>query len=273
MSLHDDAVMKEFAEKAVEDIYLVWTNHTEAERLVDIKLRVFKTVNSFMPPPRILVEDTGDSNGYFSWGAWQLVLRKSVLQRNISYTNFVTFCRTIYHETRHAEQFFRIAQGLAAGKLKYPEKTGSETAQAVVAAAGNISFADRVSMFNQPPGKRLGETSGSVTVSDNVLAEWLDIPKTTATNAVGRKAEFANFISGNRPKWFRRDTILLETEEWMRGTYKRGELSVLNKWAQEGLSRPIYRDQPEEYDAHEIGNAIVKEIDEFSGQDSNVKPY
>jgi hypothetical protein len=51
---------------------------------------------------------------------WPRPYRKSTLQLWLS----VAFSRTMYHESRHAEQYFRIAQGLAVGRREFPQPTG-----------------------------------------------------------------------------------------------------------------------------------------------------
>ncbi len=223
---------------------------------------------AFMVTPHIVFEPTGGSNGSFSWGLWRLRLREDrTTNVALPYAKFVMFCRTMYHETRHSEQFYRIAQGLSAGALTYPEKSNKEVAQAMVVSGGVTGFANKRNLFESIA------TGASIDVNDRLLSEWLDIPAVVAASAYASRAQFAAFQNSAKPNWCKRDSILHEVEDWMRATYS-GSLSQVNSWTQsdEG-TYDMYRDQPEEADAHGIGNAIVAAIDAATGIASGVPPY
>ena len=66
--------------------------------------------------------------------------------------------------------------------------------------------------------------------------------------------------------------MLLEVEEWMRSTYKR-TLGGMNRWAQSDHGPyKIYRDLPEEHDAHEIEKRIKTVLLAKINASANVKP-
>jgi hypothetical protein len=271
VSLHANTSITQFATACAT----LWNNWAappggavpKVWRRTQITNMINAATNGFMTPPNVAFEDTGSSNGSFGWGGWRLRLRKDRTKDDaLAYADFVRYCRTMYHETRHAEQFYRIAQGLAAGSLRYPDKTNQEVMQKISTSGGGGTFGAKKALFE-------GISTGNLNVSDRVIADWLRIPFAVAQSAYNSRAQYAGFVGGAKPAWFRRANIQLEVEEWMRATYK-GTLSALNSWTQ-GDDGPykMYRDQPEEHDAHGIGNAIVAAIDTQTGTPSGVPDY
>ncbi len=60
--------------------------------------------------------------GQFTWSNWSMDIGPSQISKNdIKCKNFVDLCATLYHETRHAEQFSRMVQGVRLGRLLIPE--------------------------------------------------------------------------------------------------------------------------------------------------------
>ena len=134
MSLHHHVSITTFAQ-ACANLWANWANpplgwpgpddKTKRRNHISQVIIANATVG-FMVPPNVIFEDAGGSNGAFRWRAWQLRLKRTLTKNlGLAYADYVKFCRTMYHETRHAEQFYRIAQGLAAGALKYPGKSES----------------------------------------------------------------------------------------------------------------------------------------------------
>lgn len=61
-----------------------------------------------------------DICGAFGWGGWEMDIGATELAKHdIKCKNFVELCVTLYHETRHAEQFTRIAQGIRLKRLEH----------------------------------------------------------------------------------------------------------------------------------------------------------
>lgn len=254
-----------------------WNSQPDTRKVLWRKSEIRALVaqaTDFMTAPTVLFEQTdGEENGYFSWGGWILKLRSAPVENDrLLIADFARYCRTIYHEIRHAEQFFRIAQGLAAGTLKFPEKSVDQVAQAVLtmAAPQGGRVATQVATIRDKRKQNFGVTQIKLTAP--VIAEWLTIPQNVADAACRTADQFAQFTSGPKPAWFKRNSVLLETEDWMRASYS-GSLSETNAFAQTGASRKMYRDQPEEHDAHEIGNAIVDKLREWSGRPINLDKY
>ncbi len=272
MSLQDNLTMTNFAQ-AGANLWGSWANPPVAagqHRREWRRQRIIAMINaaaSFMVAPTVSFEDTGGSNGLFGWSAWTLRLRKDrTIDGGLSYADFVTYCRTMYHETRHAEQFYRIAQGLGAGTLKYPDTSSQGTVQAITSTGGGGGVAAKVALFS-------AMKTGNIPLNATVIAKWLNIPQNVSTSAYGVRGQFATYTNATKPAWFRRSTVKLEVEEWMRATYK-GTLSGVNRWTQsDDGPYSMYRDQPEEHDAHEIGNKIVAAIDTATGIASGIDDY
>jgi len=152
MSLQENATMTTFAQSAAT-LWGHWAHPPVAagqQRREWRRERIKAMINgaaSFMVAPTVSFEDTGTSNGSFGWSGWTLRLRKDrTADSALSYEDFVKYCRTMYHETRHAEQFYRIAQGLAAGTLKYPDVSPQTTLQAVTASGGGAGVKGKVAL-------------------------------------------------------------------------------------------------------------------------------
>lgn len=212
-----------------------------------------KMVTGFMTPLNIVFVDLGGDCGSFSWSNWRLKIDKGYIKRaNIKYKDFLELCCTAYHETRHAEQFYRIAQGLACEKISFPDKSKAQMIQEVRRTGSSVR--DKIALYE---GRSLHANTRS---SREMIAKWLSIPSNVAGTAVTAKMGFVGYIQLGKPRWFKRKTAKLEVEEWMRSTYKK-TLGEVNEWAQSDAGPyKIYRDQAEEHDAHEIEKVLKAKL-------------
>jgi hypothetical protein len=217
-------------------------------------------VTGFMPPLNYRFANLNGDCGSFNWGRWRLSIDKTYTKKaDIRYKDFVELCCSAYHEARHAEQFYRIAQGLAAEKLSFPDKSKAQVIQDLQHTGGGGSVRDRIARFE---GKGMKSSPQAVR---QMISKWLSIPINVAGTAVTAKTGFNGYLNLSKPTWFKRRTVLLEVEEWMRSTYKR-TLGGMNEWAQSDHGPyKIYRDLPEEHDAHEIENLIKARITQAIG--------
>src|SRR5262245_28866965 len=123
MSLQTAPVRNAFVNTCA-DLWRTWNSGPVLLREHARKQKVrqaLTAITGFMPAPTLVFLPIKGWGG-FMWGPWRLELNlKYVTKHDIKYGKFVEFCTTIYHETRHAEQFYRIAQGLAQGRLTYPD--------------------------------------------------------------------------------------------------------------------------------------------------------
>lgn len=217
-------------------------------------------VTGFMAPMNYRFANLGGDCGSFSWGSWRLSIDKTYTKKaDIRYKDFVELCCSAYHEARHAEQFYRIAQGIAAEKLTFPDKSKAQVIQDFHQTGGGGSVRDRIALFE---GKAMQSRPQNIR---HMISKWLNIPVNVAGTALTAKHGFNGYLQLAKPAWFKRQTVLLEVEEWMRSTYKR-TLGGMNEWAQSDHGPyKIYRDLPEEHDAHEIEKLIKARITQAIG--------
>ncbi len=222
-------------------------------------------MTSFMVHPTV---EFANSSGWgsFNWKRWTLKINQKYTGKDdIRYKDFVEICSTVYHETRHAEQFYRIAQGLSAGVLKFPDVSVAQNVQAMGAGGGTVR--SRIALFESAATGRdplQQDMAGRVAT----IAQRLSIPANVAQHADVHRDYFANYLNASRPAWFKRPTVLNEVNEWMRATYKK-TFSEMDTWAQgdDGPYR-IYRDLPEENDAHGIENRVQSDLYQRIGNDT-----
>jgi hypothetical protein len=248
VSLQNDGVRNRFV-TACADIWRSWLLDGSAAVREEKLEAAIVSMSSFMVAPDVKFATLGGW-GAFSWTGWKLKVNKKYTGKDdIRYKDFVEVCCTIYHETRHAEQFYRIAQGLAAGKLKFPDASSASTVQKMAAGVGSVK--SRIAMF-EAVGKGTDPLQLDTGKRIAVISERLKLPLAVVRHADINRDGFQTFIDGARPAWFKRSTVLDEVNEWMRATYKK-TFSELDTWAQ-GNDGPyrIYRDLPEENDAHGI---------------------
>lgn len=76
---------------------------------------------SGVPPVGIEYDPTDDSCGTFQFTTWAIRFGGGLAGDRKTAKLFAETVDTVYHEARHCEQWFRIAQGLAAGKIPRPQ--------------------------------------------------------------------------------------------------------------------------------------------------------
>lgn len=262
MSLQDTNSIRFFSRRC-QELWRTWrTGANAAARAIQRQGKIqatLRTITGFMPPMNIQFVNLNGDCGSFAWGSWRLSIDSTYTGNDsITYKDFVELCRTAYHESRHAEQFYRIAQGLALGKLSFPDKSRTQAIQDFTKLGlGGGGVRAKIALFE-------GKAMQTNVASRQMIARWLNIPQNVAGTAVTAKMGFASFIK-SKPAWFKRQTALAEVEEWMRSTYKR-TLGSMNEWAQSDHGPfKIYRDLPEEHDAHEIERVIKQNVTQLIG--------
>jgi hypothetical protein len=240
-----------------------------------------RTAARFMEPPDLQFAPLGQQNarGAFSHQLWQLRLEPtSVANHRLPFENFLELCLAIYHETRHAEQFYRIAQGLLLGRLAFPDLSDAKfinSAQSSSSTAAGVQA--KVALFG---GGRVGETAVAATriPTQEMVADLLQIPLRVAVHANSTRNTFDAFVRSPQPQWFKRSN-LDTVEEWMRHSYKQN-LKKMDAFAQRNrqaeppparnrripwLGRRanvyrMYRSLPAEIDAHQIEDWLAGPI-------------
>lgn len=122
-SLQSKETIDQFTERC-RKLWARWTERKPADRLDDLNDAIEVATESFLYPVLLYARPNSPDHGSFSYRSWNISLAQASLDNNdISYGDFIEMGVTVYHETRHAEQYFRVAQGLASGKLMFPGHT------------------------------------------------------------------------------------------------------------------------------------------------------
>lgn len=266
MSLHDPDAIKQFG----RNCHQVWTSWllpavpTEAGKTVRIATRrslirshIATAAGGIMPPPRVRWELAPGAVGVFSADDWTLTLSAKYTENDgILFREYVRLCLAIYHELRHAEQFYRMAQGLASGDLHFPDTSQQQVTQAVASVKGATSVKDKATSFETMSLTKISNTSRT-----QIIQKWLGIPMNVVQHADATATHFPTFAAGTRPDWFKTQTVKAAVEDWMRSTYKAslGEMNVFVTY-ERSLSRHLnkmYANLVEEQDARRFAEAVA----------------
>ncbi len=90
-----------------------------------MRKRLIEAVNwaltsSGVPAVEMGEDPTSADDGLFQFNDWSIVFGGASATTGESSNIFTNSVNTVYHEARHCEQWFRIAQGLASGKIRLP---------------------------------------------------------------------------------------------------------------------------------------------------------
>lgn len=268
-SLQFDSVLTSF----VDDCAHIWATWLQdglpgsAASRKQRRERRFKTavgrMTVFMVRPSVEFVTSGVW-GAFNWTRWRLRINQCYTgQDAIRYKDFVELCSTVYHETRHAEQFYRIAQGLAAGNLRLPDAKAVHVTQQLPArgAIQSCVVTSATDAIDDDP-RYLTATQRA-----HLIADRLRIPLSVAQHADRQRDSFAGYVGAVRPAWFWR-AALDEVSDWLRATYKK-RFSESGTWMQRphGPYR-VHRDRPEENDARSLEELVQAALYRRIGHDT-----
>ncbi len=126
-TLSDEDVQDGYVAKCLSILEAWPNNYSTQDRLVLFR-KAIRSVEMRVPMPSIIANEKYASMdmGAFHKETWsmdvsQLLLAVEVHEDNFK-KQFILLCASIYHEMRHAEQFYRILQGAAAGYFTIPKK-------------------------------------------------------------------------------------------------------------------------------------------------------
>ncbi len=243
-------------------------------RKAALQAAVRELARGVMRCPAVEIRPLPNSWGCFLCGEWKLQLNETFLKEDgIVYSDFLEVCRTAFHEARHAEQYYRVAQGLALGAIAFPD---TSPAQLVHQAGVGGGVAAKVAAFKTA---KAGVARRVVAGMDpagraRVIAELLKMPLDAARDAEASRDEFNEYLGLPPPDWFKRGTAKPEVEDWMRSNYKK-TLSEMDAFAQDHHLNPsmrlkaMYKALPEEIDAHAIEEMAADAITQRIGRPSS----
>lgn len=167
----------------------------------------------FMPTPAIVFQPQHISSfGFFNHTQWTCYVNSFHFNANaITYGQFLKLCGTIYHEVRHAEQFYRIAQGLSGGLLTFPDLSADRFLRAMGQAN---TVQNTVNRFQAAVG------GGQGAMTAGMVANLMAIPNNVAQSASNNaRASFTAYVRLGVPRWFKRRTAQEEVEDWLQAQY------------------------------------------------------
>ncbi len=202
----------------------------------------------FMPCPAIQSANLpADTHGTFDLTTWTIDINRRYWDNaDLTYRQFLEASTTLYHELRHAEQVFRIAQGLACRQLTFPAGVGDNLLRHLPRVQRTNAIVARLTMAatrNQP-----------AVITPGLLAGMLNIPLNVANAAVqNAQARFTAYLQLGKPTWFKQLTVLEEVRQWMDLYFR-----IV------GWEMP-YGMRAHEVDAHTIHNHVKRSIQNLTG--------
>ena len=229
-SLHDSGIIQSYA-NGCRLIYNMWRAWQQPQREQAFKMTHSSLCQRAGIPLAPVTFKNSSSLGSFSWGSWTIKVGNKPFQKNLTKEEFIDLCCTVYHETRHSEQFYRVAQGLLVGRHDFPRKLSS---------------------------------SGTLKAQ---IGPAMSIPATIVNHADANKHTYAAFAqsrrlphctAGSGPDWSSWDPTV---SDWLDRTYSKSK----QQFAEEGQDAAVgtakdrawYRGAEDERDAYAI-EALVK---------------
>jgi hypothetical protein len=247
MSLQFDQPIIHFGNECC-DLWRTWLASTAAQRLEKLKQAIRSCVQ-FLPALTInsyLDANPGDF-GFHQPGNWSVNLNSLHSQANyILFDNFIEWATTPYHESRHAEQTFRIAQGVLSGEIELPGKGFSEQMQVL---AGRSPRDIRQALETHKPL----ELNRATRVQ--TLQAWLKVPMPVVDFADTQRSQFGTYCHSQVPAWYqhRADPLKNAVIDWMKMSYDT-QMRVIDRRAQNARSARgfgrMYQTLAEEKDAY-----------------------
>jgi hypothetical protein len=127
----DQKIADQFA-NSLKQLQTNWQNMTIPERTAALKSIINKTLNSAgLPTCDVRSLQLGRTSGQFDREYWRITVDSDLLnQPKLSNKDVIELGQKLYHEARHSEQFYRIAQMLASqppnGQKRTPQEIVNE---------------------------------------------------------------------------------------------------------------------------------------------------
>jgi hypothetical protein len=228
-TLHASAVINAYASdcRRIRTMWGAWTAAVREQAFRSVYQSLCQRAR--IPVPQLVFKSLGDL-GSFSWGNWSITVDNKRFKKALSKDEFVDLCCTVYHETRHSEQFFRVAQGLFLKRFDFPGKL--------------------------PQGANLRMQVGSALNIPPTIASQADIDK-AGYNAFAASPKLPHCTTGSGPGWSNWDPTV---SDWLERTYSKSK----QRFAERGQSAPSgtaidrawYRGAEDERDAFAVEELV-----------------
>ncbi len=139
--LAEQEEIETYAEEAEDILEGDWASMSEEERADDLIARVNdRLAAANVPQVGRLIEDLGGDAGQFDFEEWSISLDQGILQSEaLSDAEAADVADTVYHEARHAEQWYRMAQ-MRAGQGRTADQIAHE--MSIPPRIANEAFGD-----------------------------------------------------------------------------------------------------------------------------------
>jgi hypothetical protein len=259
MSLQFENTITIYAEQCCT-LWRNWRTLNQPARLSTIKQAISRCI-AFLP--KLSIKDYNENDlgdfGYHMPSDWSVNLNKHhSYVSNIDFDSFIEWATTPYHESRHAEQTYRIAQGMLCGELDLPGKGRARQTQAMTA---NRRPREIIRAHNT--GKPLDVDA---TTRKQTIKNWLGIPMSVITHADSHRSYFQTYCKSAVRPWYekRKDPVKNAVIDWMKMSYDK-EMRVIDSKAQakagksKGFGR-MYGSLPEEKDAFGVEGYLQDKV-------------
>ncbi len=266
MSLQFDSYITQYAKSAAK-LWDDWRTLNYVGRF-NTAVKAIKKCTHFLPPidyQFYYTQQLGDYGAQYP-ALWRIDINLYHATHNdLNLKYFLEWVTTPYHESRHAEQTYRIAQGVLAGEITLP---GKDLAKKIQAAMKGKSIREITQALNS---QNPFEVVDPIT-RQQIVQKWLDVPDVVVRHADVHRSYFKTYLQSNRPSWYDSRTvepIKNAVIDWMKVSYERhlGELDRKAQQFEPGWERFYSRKGiPEEKDAYGIEGVVQKKILDLLGK-------
>ena len=239
-SLHEIRTAKSFASGCYR-LWIKWLSFSrpKGEKRLDALKTYHRDLCRLAGLPTIGISGDvtiGADEGAFDKSDWTLDVSQKILNDDdVKCKDFVELCKSAYHETRHAEQIYRVAQGLALGRLEFPGELKAQTALEISTRLGLDQAAARHAVNNM-----------------NTYLQFQATPAMAHCERCGR----------GRPDWNRWDWTV---DEWLDYSFRSGRTALMlagqNAPPGQGvLNQLLYIGAKDEEDARAVEPLLEQEI-------------
>lgn len=260
MSLQFDSIMTQYAKECCT-LWGSWRGKSKTDR-IHAALTAIRRCTYFLPAVKYdtyFVGKLGDYGVQYP-SEWRIEINRYHAQKaDLPLDDFLEWATTPYHESRHAEQTYRIAQGVLAGEIVLPGKTLATKMQAAMKGKSPKEIAKALESGNP-------FESTDTNTRRRIVQEWLDVPMKVVDHADLHRSYFKNYLQSSTPSWLKgrsSDTVKNAVIDWMKASYDHhlGELDRKAQNQEAGWDR-FYSEKgiPEEQDAYGIEGVVQAKI-------------
>lgn len=260
--LNTPANQQEFV-KGFKALQKAWPNLKAAQRQRQIENLVNAQLGKGgVPTVRVSPSNLPTDNGQLSFKDWKLAINKNLLKGNaLPEAQARELATTVYHESRHAEQWYLIAQQKAAELGGAVGETPFQKATAIQTAMG-IPFRVAAHAYHQPLGAHDARKACAQALNDSIYGAHA-AHRDSALHDQDVKILADDHAHAHYDNVNRADVNLNTNPHASAAAIHKADQAVdvaLGQWQATSAARQrayqVYQRLPEEADALETGNAV-----------------